>query len=91
MLYIVKCIIISLKLTIMLTCISFQVFRGYHDHKTDGPFIAKHFVGPATDRTHTFDCSDPVVGYQHLKQEQKSLVLPEERQELERYCNVIKQ
>lgn len=57
-----------------MTCISFQVFRGYHDHETDGPFIAKHFVGPAADRAHTFDCSYTVVSYEHLEEKQKSLV-----------------
>lgn len=69
-----------------MTCISFQVFRRYHDHKTDGPFVAKHFVGPATDRAHTFDRSDAVVSYQHLEEKQEPLVKTrEEKQTLENW------
>lgn len=61
----------SIKLTI--TCIGFQVLGRYHDHEADGPFIAKHLVGPAADRAHTLDCSYTIVGYQHLEQKQKAL------------------
>lgn len=65
----------SIKLT--KTCVGFQVLGRYHDHEADGPFIAKHFVGPAADRAHTLDCSYSIVGYQHLEQKQKQ---PQQRQ-----------
>lgn len=61
-----------------MTCIGFQVFRGDHDHKTDRSFITKHFVGPAANRAHTFDCSYTVVSNQHLQEKHKPLV-PYER------------
>lgn len=50
-----------------MTCVCFQVFRGNHDHKADGPLIAKHFIGPAADGAHAFDCGDAIVSYEHLK------------------------
>lgn len=45
------------------TCVGFQVFGGDHDYKSDGPFIAEHLVGPATDGAHAFDRSYAIVGY----------------------------
>lgn len=55
-----------------MTCISFQVFRGYHDNKSYGSLVAKHFIGPAADRTHTLDCSDAIISNQDLPKKQKA-------------------
>lgn len=55
-----------MSIMLIMTCISFQVFRGYHDHETDCPLIAKHFVGPTTDGAHAFDCCNAIVGNKHL-------------------------
>lgn len=52
-----------------LTSIGFQVLRGYHNNETDGPFIAKHLIGPTADGTHTFDCCNAVVGNKHLEKQ----------------------
>lgn len=50
----------------IMTCVRFQVFRGNHDHEANGPLIAKHFIGPAADGAHTFDCSNAIISYEHL-------------------------
>lgn len=46
-----------------MTCISFQVFRGYHDHETDCPLVTKHFVGPTTDGAHALHSSYTIISY----------------------------
>lgn len=53
----------TISIAFELTCIGFQVFRGDHDYKSDGPFIAEHLVGPAADGAHAFDRSYAIVGY----------------------------
>lgn len=53
----------TISIEFPLTCVGFQVFRGDHDYKSDGPFIAEHLVGPATDGAHAFDRSYAIVGY----------------------------
>lgn len=54
-----------------MTCVSFQVFRGYHDNKSNGSLVAEHFIGPAADRTHTLDCSNAIISNQDLSEKQK--------------------
>lgn len=56
------------------TCIGLQVFRGHHDNKTDCPFIAEHFVGPAADGAHALNCCNAIVGNKHLEKQSTSSV-----------------
>lgn len=59
----------DLRKPVSLTCVSFQVLRGDHHHKTDGPLIPEHLIGPTADGTHTFDRCYAIISYQHLEKE----------------------
>lgn len=49
------------------TCIGFEVLRGHHDHKADGPLVAEHLVGPPADGAHALHGGNSVVGDEHLQ------------------------
>lgn len=38
----------------------------YHDDKSNGPFIAKHFIAPSANGAHTLDGGNAIVGNEHL-------------------------
>ena len=57
---------------LIITCISLQVLRCYHDDEADGSFVAEHIVGPPADGTHALHCRDAVVSDQHLKRHEST-------------------
>lgn len=61
----------EIRIELIMTCVCFQVFGGHHDHESDGPFVAEHLVGPATDGAHALDGRYAVIGDQHLPREKR--------------------
>lgn len=49
-----------------ITCISLEVFRGHHDHETNGTLVSEHLVGPPADGAHALHSSNAIVGDEDL-------------------------